>query len=183
MRDVKSANSKRQIFRKGEVKGLKRGILIGSISTMLIAGMGHLGYTNLAIKRTTPSFEVGFEVPSEYTHRTEDKKNFWYDFGGIASEFNPETMDFDSYIYGAFCRFPLDTREDNMDSLIRSMHVFGYTEYDGFLSYCRAKGFVEEKDGEEKINIKKYIQEIRKYMQTYNKKEQLEEEISDFRRI
>ena len=182
MRDVKSANSKRQIFRKGEVKGLKRGILIGSISTMLIAGMGHLGYTNLAIKRTTPSFEVGFEVPSEYTYRTNDKKNFWYDFSAIASEFDPETMDIDSFIYGCYCHFYTDTRLDNMDSLLGCLHARRYTDNENFVDYCDARGLTEEKDGKIIINEKKYRQVVKDYMENINKQQDLEQEVSGFRR-
>ena len=182
MRDVKSSNSKRQIFRKGEVKGLKRGILIGSLSTMLIAGMGHLGYTNLAIKRTTPSFEIGFEQSSEYTFRTNDKKNFWYDFSGIVSEFNPETMDLDSFIYGCYCYFIPETRLDSMDSLLRCLYIRDYTEYENFLDYCEARGLVEEKDGKKVIDEKKYRHEIKEYMENINKQENLDEEISAFRR-
>ena len=182
MNKGRKSSTKRQIFRTGEVKGLKRGILIGSISTMLIAGMGYLGYNNLAIKRTTPSFEVGFEVPSEYTYRTNDKKNFWYDFSAIASEFDPETMDIDSFIYGCYCHFFGDTRLDNMDSLLGCLYVRGYTEYDNFVDYCDARGLVEEKDGKMIINEKKYRQSVKDYMENMNKQEDINEELSEFRR-
>ncbi len=187
-KSVREKGIRKDVFRQGEVKGLKKGLLIGSIATVVVTGLGTMGYKGLTTKVVNPSYTAGFEAVHNNSYGNIDPKTgmpngtWWVDYNGVVREYDPEKMDFDSFLYGAYCDFPADTRNDNMDGIMHQMSQSNYTDYGSFYEYCDSKGFTELEDGTIKVDNNKYRKGIRDYMKEYNQMVKKEEKIDEFKR-
>ena len=133
-KSIKQGTSKRVTYKKGLIKGLKTGVLIGSVSTILLTGLSSMGYKQLTTKRVNSSYVISYEAMHKYAHIIpETKGKYWVDYTGLANEYDPKTTDFNSFIYGAYVTLPPKEREENMDELINRLRSRGYTKYTSFL--------------------------------------------------
>ena len=172
-KSIKQGTSKRVIYKKGIVKGLKTGILVKSVSAIILAGLGSMGYKKLTTKMVNTSYVISYEAMHKYAHIVpETKGKYWVDYTGLANEYNPKTTDFNSFIYGAYVTLPPKEREENMDELIKRLRSRGYTKYTSFLEYCMDKDLTKKVDGKLVVDTSKYIKTIRKYMIKYNKEQE-----------
>lgn len=125
------------------------------------------------------SYDAGYQAVSIETHRTNDNEGYWYDYGDIAERYDEETMDFDSYVYGAYKNvgWNQQSRLDCMESLFRQFNLQGITNYSSFVSYCDAKGVVVEKDGELIVDTGAFSEMMEDYMRELNASQELEENV------
>ncbi len=179
----------RKAYIKGERKGIKKGFIRGSIAGFALASalsLGYSGMTSLAKEvPSNPSKKAAYESFMENIHPTDDYQHYWVDFSKIAQDFDPNTMDFDSYVYGVYCNL-LDvdekTRLEDMNSFVYSMYINNKIDYSSFVLYCKARGLCKEIDGEYVIDTNKYEKALSDYVKDYSRKLKAEEELEEFKR-
>ena len=129
------------------------------------------------------SYHAGYSIVSQETHRTEDRQNFWFDYGDIAAAYE-QGMDLDSFIFGVYNRIVASGSGRtvvNMNDFFWSLHVQGISEYSSFEDYCLAHGFSKEKDGKLVIDRDKYEAAAREYLKDLKSIENLQDEVQQFR--
>ena len=189
-------DDERRIYRRGYRKGVskgreegnKKGFIAGAVLTILMCGMiafgGHaLGNAYGNLTATNKSVDYGYSAVAAGTHRASDPQYYWYDYGDIALEFDANNMDFDSFVYGTFKNIGWNEEStlECMDRLFYQFNLYGFTNYDSFVSYCESKGVCEEKDGKVVINVDKYRDAVKNYIQVLNEAEKDEEIVEGFR--
>ena len=131
------------------------------------------------------SYTAGAEAISHETHRTNDNAHFWFDYDGIVDEYDPETMDFDSFVYGAYIRITgsgSGRTQVNMNDLFAEFYSRGYTRHHSFDEYCIAHGCAEvNENGEVEIDFREYSRLAKEYVQTLREALDIEERVSSFR--
>lgn len=172
-------------YRKGTqeyANAVKRQVskaIVTVASIAMIAG-GVIGIYNITHPDyINDSYNSGYQAVNIETHRTSDNENYWYDYGDIAERYDPETMDFDSYVYGAYRNVGWDqqSRIDCMESLFRQLNIQGITNYSSFLDYCVAKGAVVEKGGDLTIDTRTFSDVMEEYMRELNETQSLSENV------
>ncbi len=120
---------------------------------------------------TNDSYDSGRYAVSAETHRTQDNQNYWYDYSDIASRFDEERMDFDSYVFGTYetIGWNRESKIDCMDKLFYYFNLQDVTSYDSFVDYCNAKGVCIEKDGKLKVDTGDFRKCMIDYLEEYNK--------------
>ena len=186
----------RRIYRRGYKKGLnrgftegiKRGFIAGAIAAVLVSGTLVLGYNGIKDSVTTAlatnvSVDYGEDAVSVGTHPASDPGKYWYDYREIALEYDAKSMDFDSFVYGAFRRIGWNESSalECMDHLFSQLHSCGYTDYSSFASYCASKGACREVDGRLVVDTDKYRDLVREYIQSLNSVEKQQEDVNGFR--
>lgn len=181
-------NGHRKGFQKGLVDGFKKGIIVGAILTILATGTLVLttnGIVNFIGKNTATNVSVdyGYEAVISNTHRASKPGDYWYDYHDIAMEFDAETMDFDSFVYGAYRK--IGWNEDStimcMNRLFYELNLYGYTDYGSFVSYCESKGACKEVDGRLVVDTSKYKDVVTSYLRALSDSVDTQAELEEFR--
>lgn len=183
-RDIR--NARRSGYNNGLKVGVRRGFISAAIVAVLICGGFKLGgnvYESLTVDYKNPSYEAGYTAVSAETHRTQDNQGYWYDYYDIASDFDAETMDFDSFVYGSYKNigWNVDSRLSCMDELFSRFKSCGLTDCGSFLAYCNERGLCEEVDGKLQVNTSAYEKAIKEYIQSLKDSQELEANIESFR--
>ncbi len=178
----------RKGFNKGHFEGLKKGFIAGAIATILLSGTLVLGYNGVKgfvedINTSNVSVEYGYNAVRSGTRPAQEPGAYWYDYYDIASEYDSENMDFDSFVYGAFNKIGWNKSStlNCMNHLFSDLHQLGYTEYSSFDSYCSAKGACKVVDGKLVVDTDKYKEIIIDYIQTLNELEEKQQEVESFK--
>lgn len=121
------------------------------------------------------SYDSARQIVSLETHRTQSNDAYWYDYSGMASMYDAETMDFDSYVYGVFSKLGWnnESKIDCMNDFFRALKNRGITSYDSFTRYCFAKGVCVVKDGDYVVDMNLYRETMEEYMISLNNLEEL----------
>ncbi len=183
-RDLREA--RREGFAVGARKGLKRGFIVGAMVTIIACSgfsMAHNFLSNQFKSISNSSVVAGATAINNETHRTDDYQNYWYDYGDIASSFDGETMDFDSFVYGNYQQigWNQESRLSCMDDLFYQFSLRGITDCNSFLSYCDSKGLCKEVDGKLQVDTKAYEGAIKDYLLSIKESQELENDIDSFR--
>ncbi len=173
---------------KGFTEGIKRGFIAGAIATILLSGTlvlgvnGIKGYIN-DIGANNESVEYGYSAVISGTRPATNPGAYWYDYRDIALEYDAEKMDFDSFVYGAFNKIGWNKEStlECMDKLFYQLNLYGYTDYQSFVTYCESKGACETVDGKLVVDTSKYKDLVRDYIQNLNSAEKEQEKIEGFR--
>lgn len=175
-RSLEEAKKREQPFKKGMEeliyavkRNIKEVIAVGAFVAILATSMASINNA-LNPDYINDSYTFGSNAVSSETHRTNDNSGYWYDYGDIAGRFDPETMDFDSFVYGTYKNvgWNRESRIDCMDSLFRRFYLQGLTNYDTFVDYCNSKGVCEEKNGQLVIDTGKFCSLMEEYMRSLN---------------
>lgn len=178
----------RKGINKGYAEGIKRGFVAGAIATILLSGTlvlgfnGVKGYVNDIIAQNE-SVEYGYSAVREGTRPATNPGAYWYDYRDIALEYDADKMDFDSFVYGAFNRIGWNEEStlECMDKLFYQLNLYGYTDYQSFVTYCESKGACKIVDGKLVVDTSKYKNLVRDYIQTLNSAEKQQEQVEVFR--
>lgn len=127
------------------VKSLK---IVGGacvISTLLAIGVGHQMIDNIKDAMVINSLVQDFnsEVIQPEAHRTNDNKNYFYDYQDIANYLN-KMDDFDTGVY---------LLNSNIGDYQTGL-VLGYTSYDSFTHYKEVKGYESTEDFRDNVRKK-----------------------------
>lgn len=163
--------------------GVKTGIIVGAIAAILVSGYIAVVSNSFSPDYVNDSYKYGVEAVTLETHRTNDYQNYWYDYSDIAESFDAETMDFDSFVYGAYTKvgWNEESRLACMDNLFAYFSRLGITNYLSFSSYCESKGFCKEKGGKLVVDTSAFEKAVEKYMTTLNELGAKENEVERFR--
>ncbi len=179
---------KREIRAQRKKKARRVYRIQGAILAVAIMATSYFTIPNV-VDAWTPihndSYTAGAEAVINETHRTDDYRNFWFDYADIADEFDPETMDFDSFVYGSYIRIAgsgSGRTQINMNDLFAKFYSRGYTRHQSFDAYCLAHGCAEvNEDGEVRIDYHEYSRLAKEYIQSLKEAENIEERVSSFR--
>lgn len=178
---TKLRNAKRKSFNLG----FKRGIIIGSVVTImsmsgLLMGVNSVTpYINGSYNHEDIS--AGYHAVIDATRPASEAGKYYYDYSAIASSYSPEE-DIHLFIKGAYNKVGWNqaSREQCMDAVIRSLHNQGHIDNNSFLSYCATLGAVKEENGELKIDSEKYEKLMKEYTRNINEQQKLSEKINEF---
>ena len=175
-------------YENGYKKGVKQGFLRGALLTMATAAIltvGYLGYGFLTSPNVpNPTLVAANQSFSENANTNPDTFENWVDFQKVAEDYDPETMDFDIYIYTIYSRLnyvDYNTRIKDMNQLFRQLNLIGKSEYDNFVSYCKDRGLCIETDEGYKVDEKRYRQVLEDYMEAYREKLAAEQKIDEIK--
>lgn len=181
-------NGYRKGFNKGFNGGMKRGFITGAIATIVLCGTLVLGFNGVKnyvgdITAKNDSVNYGYSAVIEATKPASNPGTYWYDYRDMALEYDAETMDFDSFVYGAFNKIGWNKEStlECMDKLFYNLNLYGYTDYPTFVSYCESKGACKEVDGKVVVDTDKYKDIIRNYIQILNDFDENKEVVEGFR--
>lgn len=122
-------------------------IIVGStaLAVTLALGGGNLLVNKIKDRAalTTLKYDYYESVLKPEVHITDDKKNYWYDYGNIARNLENQE-DFDEALY--FLKAYID--DQPLDSLDQINSVLNYTEYKNFDNYKEIKGYESDQDYE-----------------------------------
>lgn len=168
---------------KGLKTGIKSGIVIGAVATILVSTGISMVSNAFNNNYVNDSYNYGYKAVISETHRTNDNEHYWYDYIDIASSFDAETMDFDSFVYGTYAKvgWSEESRIDCMNDLFYNFKRLGFTNYSSFVSYCDSKGFCKEKDGKLVVDTHAFEKAIEEYMSNLNEIEEKEKSCEGFR--
>jgi len=177
---------KRQIRveRKKRAKRIYR--IQGAIAAIAISAIGFFTIPNVVgafNDYSNTSYIAGYNTTNNEIHRTESRKDFWFDYGDIARDFD-EDMDFDSYVYGCYVKIANSGSGRtliNMNDLFNSFYNYGLTPYRTFDDYCLAHGFVKEKDGKLVTDLGAYSKGAKDYLEAMKTVEEVQQDIQSFR--
>lgn len=138
-------------------------VAVMATSIISMNNMLHPSYIN-------DSYNSGYQAVNIETHRTNDNSGYWYDYSDIAGRYDPETMDFDSYVYGTYKNvgWNQESRIDCMENLFYQFKLEGHTYYSSFKDYCIAKGACKERNGVTVIDTAKFCDIMEEYMESLN---------------
>ena len=194
--DEKQKEREDAVFRKGYIKGvndghcvgLRKGFITGAMITILGVGTLVAGFTGVkgyveTKTATNPSVTAGYTAVISGTHRASDPQYYWYDYSGIALNFDEKEMDFDSFVYGVFKKvgWNKESTLECMDKLFHQLNLNGYTDSNSFFSYCKEKGLCKEVDGKLVVDTDKYMDAIQKYLLIYNELTENEDKVEQFK--
>lgn len=115
--------------------------------------------------------KTAVDILKNNTHRTDDRKNFWYDTEGIAKDtiknYTEDLYDVALYGYYRDIRF---NRQSNMDDIIRDLRYAvsedsNFKKYRDFDDYLVKSGFVDDSGNADK---KVYEEKMKKYIISLN---------------
>ena len=175
-------------YENGYKKGVKQGFLRGALLTMATAAIltvGYLGYGSFTSPSVpNPTLVAANQSFTENSQTNQDTFENWVDFQKVAEDYDPETMDFDIYIYTIYSRLNYvdeNTRIEDMNQLFRQLNLIGKSEYDNFVSYCKDRGLCIETDEGYKVDEKRYRQVLEDYMEAYREKLAAEQKIDEIK--
>ena len=185
-----NTNEAQRIQRKAEYKkksvrtkkSLKKAIAAFLLVVTLAIG-AKLGYNQMQPyfngSYVNQSYTVGYDSIGTSTHRTADNQGYWYDVDNIARLYDSSNMDFDSYVYGAYCG--MDTnRVRNMDDLFWQFKMRGLTDYSSFTEYVKGYGCVKEVDGQEIADIDAWKDVMKKQIRVGNELKDAYSEVGQY---
>jgi len=167
-------------YNEGAKKGFKHGALL-ALATAAIITVGYLGYGFInSPSIPNPTLVAANQSFTENSQTNPNTFKNWVDFQKIAEDYDPETMDFDIYIYTIYSRLNYvgdNTRIEDMNQLFRQINLIGKSEYDNFVSYCKDRGLCIETDEGYQVDEKRYRQVLDDYTGAYHEKLAAEQKI------
>jgi len=171
-------------YENGYNKGFKKGALL-AMATAAVLTAGYLGYGFLTSPNVpNPTLVAANQSFTENSQTKLDTLENWVDFQEVAEDYDPETMDFDIYIYTIYSRLNYvddNTRIKDMNQLFRQLNLIGKSEYDNFVSYCKDRGLCIETDEGYKVDEKRYCQALKDYTGAYHEKLVTEQKIDEIK--
>lgn len=171
-------------YNKGVEKGFKNGALL-AMATAAILTVGYLGYGFFTSPNVpNPTLVAANQSFTENSQTNLNTFKNWVDFQNVAEDYDPETMDFDIYIYTIYSRLNYvgdNTRIKDMNKLFRQLNLIGKSEYDNFVSYCKDRGLCIETDEGYKVDEKRYRKVLSDYTNSYNERLKAEQKIDEIK--
>lgn len=163
-------------------KGVKRGIIIGATIAILTSGV--VAFNHVDFKDySNESYTYGIEAVRGGKNPTLDHQHYWYDYFDIADDYDPQTMDFDAFVFGTYKALGWDeeSKYSCMKKLFPYFYKLEFTEFETFVDYCNAKGLCYEKNGSLVVDIEKYKEAAKEYIASLNEIEEYQEVVNSFK--
>lgn len=176
-------------YKKGRSAGYKQGFRKGAIYTIVVTALvtlGIKGATHLVggvidnFNNTNEYVESGYHAVIDSTHSATDPGTYWYDYKSIADNYDPQSMDLYSYIFGVYKKVGWDN-ESAINSMNQVMHYLcekGLTDCDDFSSFCDKIGACKVTDGKKEIDLGAFQQRMAEYVKQYNDLSDMKSEVA-----